>query len=120
MWAQSWINIDNLLTPYPGKTSVDVTPEMLRQGYTPLKMFQMSEDFFTSLGLMPMPSEFWRDSIIEKPPGREMVCHASAWDFCNGKDFRIKQCTVVNMEDFITVHHEMGHVRFLIILFFSR
>ena len=93
MWAQSWVNIGDLLTPYPGKTSVDVTPEMLRQGYTPLKMFQMSEDFFTSLGLMPMPSEFWRDSIIEKPPGREMVCHASAWDFCNGKDFRIKQCT---------------------------
>lgn len=114
MWAQSWVNIGDLLTPYPGKTSVDVTPEMLRQGYTPLKMFQMSEDFFTSLGLMPMPSEFWRDSIIEKPPGREMVCHASAWDFCNGKDFRIKQCTSVNMEDFITVHHEMGHIQYFL------
>lgn len=31
MWAQSWGNIDNLVTPYPGKTSIDVTPEMLKQ-----------------------------------------------------------------------------------------
>ena len=38
--------------------------------------------------------EFWSGSIIEKPAdGRDLVCHASAWDFYNGKDFRIKQCT---------------------------
>lgn len=43
-----------------------------------------------------------------------MVCHASAWDFCNGKDFRIKQCTIVNMEDLITVHHEMGHIQYFL------
>ena len=44
-------------------------------------------------------------SILEKPKdGREMTCHASAWDFYNGKDFRIKQCTRVNQEDFVTVN----------------
>lgn len=75
-------------------------------------MFQMSEDFFTSLGLLPTPPEFWSGSIIEKPADREIVCHASAWDFCNGKDFRIKQCTKVTMEDFIVVHHEMGHIQY--------
>lgn len=75
-------------------------------------MFQQSDEFFTSLGLIPMPTEFWKESIIEKPAGREMVCHASAWDFCNGRDFRIKQCTRVNMEDLITVHHEMGHIQY--------
>ncbi len=31
MWAQSWGNIDDLVMPYPGKTSIDVTPEMLKQ-----------------------------------------------------------------------------------------
>lgn len=36
-----------------------------------------------------------------------MVCHASAWDFYGPKDFRIKMCTRVNQEDFITVNHEM-------------
>lgn len=26
--------------------------------------------------------------MIVKPDGREVVCHASAWDFYNQKDFR--------------------------------
>jgi len=51
-------------------------------------MFQKSDEFFTSLGLIPMPKEFWEESMIEKPVGREVICQASAWDFCNGKDFR--------------------------------
>lgn len=52
-------------------------------------MFRVSEEFFTSLGLSPMPPEFWAESMLEKPTdGREVVCHASAWDFYNRKDFR--------------------------------
>jgi peptidyl-dipeptidase A len=43
-----------------------------------------------------------------------LTCHASAWDFYNGKDFRIKQCTVVNQEDFETVNHEMGHIQYFL------
>jgi peptidyl-dipeptidase A len=35
-----------------------------------------------------MPQEFWDKSMFEKPEGREVVCHASAWDFYNRKDFR--------------------------------
>lgn len=52
-------------------------------------MFLVAEEFFTSLGLSPMPPEFWAESMLEKPTdGREVVCHASAWDFYNRKDFR--------------------------------
>lgn len=52
-------------------------------------MFRVAEEFFTSLGLSPMPPEFWAESMLEKPTdGREVVCHASAWDFYNRKDFR--------------------------------
>lgn len=52
-------------------------------------MFQESDTFFTSLGLLPMPKEFWDKSMLEKPTdGRQVVCHASAWDFYNRKDFR--------------------------------
>ena len=93
---------------------INVSWLVCRQGYTPKKMFEKSEEFFTSMGLLPTPPEFWKESIIEKPAGKEMVCHASAWDFCNGIDFRIKQCTRVNMEDFITVHHEMGHIQYFL------
>jgi len=75
-------------------------------------MFQLSDKFFTDLGLIPMPGEFWRESMIEKPADRKVVCHASAWDFYNRKDFRIKMCTSVQMDELIVVHHEMGHVQY--------
>ncbi|NWW44331.1 ACE enzyme, partial [Pedionomus torquatus] len=114
MWAQSWSNIFDLVMPFPDATKVDATPAMKEQNWTPKKMFEESDRFFTSLGLIPMPQEFWDKSMIEKPDGREVVCHASAWDFYNRKDFRIKQCTVVNMDDLITVHHEMGHVQYFL------
>ena len=52
------------------------------------KMFQTAEDFFKSLGFEPMPDTFWAGTIMEKPADRDIVCHASAWDFYNAKDFR--------------------------------
>ncbi|EEB18604.1 Angiotensin-converting enzyme precursor, putative [Pediculus humanus corporis] len=115
MWAQSWGNVYNYSLPYPGKASMDVTENMVKQGYTPLRMFKLAEEFFTSLNLSPMPETFWKNSILEKPgDGRDLICHASAWDFYDGKDFRIKQCTRVNMEDLNTVHHEMGHIQYFL------
>jgi peptidyl-dipeptidase A len=47
--------------------------------------------------------------MIVKPADREVVCHASAWDIDNKQDVRIKMCTKVNADDFVTVHHELGH-----------
>ncbi|XP_077996680.1 angiotensin-converting enzyme-like [Glandiceps talaboti] len=113
MWAQDWMAVSDLVQPYPDKPSVDVTDELVKQGYDALKMFELSEEFFVSLGLIPSPESFWTDSMIERPDdGRQVVCHASAWDFYNRKDFRIKQCTSVAHDDLITVHHEMGHTQY--------
>uniref|UniRef100_A0A8C5N3T6 Angiotensin-converting enzyme n=1 Tax=Leptobrachium leishanense TaxID=445787 RepID=A0A8C5N3T6_9ANUR len=114
MWAQSWSNIFELVVPYPDAAKVDATPAMIAQNWTAKRMFEESDSFFQSIGLIPMPQEFWDKSMITKPADREVVCHASAWDFYNQKDFRIKQCTVINMDDLITVHHEMGHVQYFL------
>ncbi|KAM9296895.1 LOW QUALITY PROTEIN: angiotensin-converting enzyme [Gastrophryne carolinensis] len=114
MWAQSWSNIYDLVVPFPNAAQVDATPAMVAQKWTAKRMFEESDRFFTSLGLLPMPQEFWEKSMIEKPADRDVVCHASAWDFYNRKDFRIKQCTVITMDDLITVHHEMGHVQYFL------
>lgn len=115
MWAQTWSGIMDLVNPYPNAAQVDVTQAMIANGWDANRMFNESENFFTSVGLLPMPEEFWQKSMLEKPTdGREVVCHASAWDFYNRKDFRIKQCTVINMDDLITVHHEMGHVQYFL------
>ncbi|XP_040845401.1 angiotensin-converting enzyme isoform X4 [Ochotona curzoniae] len=113
MWAQTWSNIYDLVVPFPSASMMDATEAMIKQGWTPKRMFKEADDFFTSLGLLSVPPEFWNKSMLEKPKdGREVVCHASAWDFYNGKDFRIKQCTTVNMEELIVAHHEMGHIQY--------
>ncbi|XP_061711504.1 angiotensin-converting enzyme-like isoform X2 [Cydia pomonella] len=112
MWAQTWNNIESFTRPYPDKKEIDITQAMKDQNYTALKMFQMSDSFFRSLKLTPMPEKFWKNSIIEKPTDRDIVCHASAWDFYDGEDFRIKMCTTVDSGMFRTVHHEMGHVQY--------
>nr|XP_036852820.1 angiotensin-converting enzyme-like [Manis javanica] len=113
MWAQTWSNIYDLVVPFPSAPKLDATEAMIKQGWTPRRMFEEADKFFTSLGLLPVPPTFWNRSMLEKPTdGREVVCHASAWDFYNGKDFRIKQCTAVNMEDLVVAHHEMGHIQY--------
>uniref|UniRef100_A0A8D8R5L9 Angiotensin-converting enzyme n=1 Tax=Cacopsylla melanoneura TaxID=428564 RepID=A0A8D8R5L9_9HEMI len=112
MWAQSWSNILDITMPYPGKSFLDVTPEMIRQGYTPEAMFRVAEDFFISLNMSGMPPDFWLKSIFLDPQDRNVICQPSAWDFCDGVDYRIKMCTQVNMKDFITIHHEMAHIQY--------
>lgn len=111
MWAQNWRNIIDVIKPGQSETP-DITGEMIRQGYTPLRIFQATEEFFTSMGLPPMSPEFWRNSMLQKPTDVHTQCTASAWDFCNNIDFRIKQCTQVNLEDFINSHHEMTHIQY--------
>ncbi|XP_049882463.1 angiotensin-converting enzyme-like [Pectinophora gossypiella] len=112
MWAQNWKSIMDLVMPFPQSPNVDVTSEMLRQGFTPLRMFQMAEEFYTSMGLKPVPPEFWRGSMLVRPAQRSVQCTASAWDFCNRIDYRIKQCTEVTMQDLISTHHEMAHIQY--------
>ncbi|KAG0418266.1 hypothetical protein HPB47_005021 [Ixodes persulcatus] len=80
------------------------------QGWNASKMWKTAEDFFTSIGLPQMTDTFWEKSVMTKPKDRDIVCHASAWDFYDPPDFRIKMCTEANMEDLGTIHHEMGHI----------
>ncbi|XP_046420829.1 angiotensin-converting enzyme [Neodiprion pinetum] len=114
MWGQSWTNIVDITMPYPGKNRLDVTQEMLNQGYTPIDMFRVAEEFYVSLNLSAMPPEFWASSLFVDPGDRDLVCQASAWDFCNRLDYRIKMCTRVTMKDLITVHHEMAHIQYFL------
>jgi peptidyl-dipeptidase A len=72
-------------------------------------MVHYGENFFTSLGLDPLPKSFWERSQFVHPRDREVVCHASAWDVDNIDDLRVKMCIEVNDDYFTTVHHELGH-----------
>lgn len=80
-----------------------------------MKIFQEADRFYQSLGLESNEMSYTGESIIEKPTDRLIVCHGQAWDFCDGHDFRIKQCTSVNSNNFVTAHHEMGHIQYYIL-----
>ncbi|MEZ4399001.1 MAG: M2 family metallopeptidase [Kofleriaceae bacterium] len=109
MWAQDWSNIYDLLEPTKGQASPDVSKALVKQKYDATKMTKLAESFFTSLGLPALPATFWERSMLVQPPGKEVQCHASAWDPTYSGDVRIKMCIKVNQEDLITVHHELGH-----------
>ena len=51
MWGQTWGNIADIVKPYPNKPSIDVTDEMVKQGWTPQIMFEKADDFFVSMGM---------------------------------------------------------------------
>jgi peptidyl-dipeptidase A len=108
MWAQSWDYLYPELEPYKGTAQIDVTP-VLKKRYDAKKMVQMGEGFYTSLGMDPLPATFWERSQLVKPAGKNVVCHASAWDVQYQNDLRIKMCINLNQEDLWTIHHELGH-----------
>ncbi len=109
MWAQTWGNINDLVEPAGAAPAYDLTERLVANDYTPLKIFETGEDFFSSLGFDPLPETFWERSMLTKPADREVACHASAWDLDWADDIRVKMCTKVNADDFRTVHHELGH-----------
>ena len=110
MWAQEWGNIYQLVAPQGvGDLGYDLTALLAAKNYDPLKMVKTGEGFYTSLGLPSLPPTFWERSLFTKPRDREVVCHASAWDLDNKDDLRIKMCIKVNAEDFVVIHHELGH-----------
>ncbi|XP_021364008.1 angiotensin-converting enzyme-like [Mizuhopecten yessoensis] len=110
MWGQSWDNLFDIMQPFKNKTRFDVTEAMVSQNYTVEKMYTITEEFFTSLGLPKLRDSFWKNSMLERPNNREVSCHGSAWDFLKNYDYRIKMCTDITMVDLYTVHHEMGHI----------
>ena len=110
MWAQEWGNIYDVVAPVgSGDIGYDTGELLKAKGYDPLKMVQTGEGFYSSLGFAPLPPTFWQRSQITKPRDREVICHASAWDVDNKDDLRVKMCMKVNADDFVTIHHELGH-----------
>lgn len=82
--------------------------------YTVPQMFQVSDEFFTSLGLPTNNMSFTGESIIEKPLNRTIRCRDPAWDFCDGHDFRLKMCTTIDEEDLTAVHYNMARIQYFI------
>ncbi len=110
MWAQEWGNIYPLVAPEgAGDIGYDLTDLITEKGYDEKEMVRVGEQFFSSLGFEALPDTFWERSQFTKPADREVVCHASAWNIDNIDDLRIKMCIKRNADDFVVIHHELGH-----------
>jgi peptidyl-dipeptidase A len=109
IWAQDWDNIYPLVQPANADPGYDLTALLKSKGADWRSMVKDGERFFTSLGFDPLPTSFWDRSQFLKPRDRDVVCHASAWDIDNVKDLRLKMCIQTTGEDFLTIHHELGH-----------
>ncbi|MDG5487292.1 M2 family metallopeptidase [Sphingomonas sp. BGYR3] len=110
MWAQEWGNIYDVVAPQgAGDIGYDVTKLLEAKKADPVGMVKIGEGFYSSLGFTPLPETFWQRSMFVKPADREVVCHASAWDIDQKEDIRIKMCIKVNGDDFVVIHHELGH-----------
>jgi len=139
MWQQDWGNLWDVLEPYEGAGSLDITGALEKQyqadyqaalgkagpGPGTDKLFQAqreaqlqvarqmterAQDFYTSLGMPKLPESYWSKTQFIKPLDRDVVCHASAWDMNMAGDVRTKMCIKPNEEDFTTIYHELGHV----------
>ncbi|BFZ21052.1 hypothetical protein BsWGS_24091 [Bradybaena similaris] len=104
-----WDYIYSIVAPFKDKALFDVTPEMVRQNYTALRMFKTAEQFFTSLGFSQLSPKFWNTTRMTQAD-KFITCGPFALDLYDGNDFRIQMCTKINQLDFSTVHHEMGHI----------
>jgi peptidyl-dipeptidase A len=108
-WAQTWGNIFPLLGLPENSRGYDLTELLRAKKLEAHGLVKYGENFYTSLGFAPLPKSFWERSLFVKPADREVVCHASAWDIDNKDDVRIKMCIQIKDEDFVTIHHELGH-----------
>jgi peptidyl-dipeptidase A len=109
IWAQEWNNVYELMDSPKPVQSFDLSEILVDRKTDARDMVKYGEKFFISLGFPPLPRSFWERSLFTKPADREVVCHASAWDIDNNNDLRIKVCIHPTAEDFLTIHHELGH-----------
>ncbi|HTZ97193.1 MAG TPA: M2 family metallopeptidase [Terriglobales bacterium] len=108
-WAQEWGNIFPLMGLPENSRGYDLTKLLQAKNLDPKGMVRYGENFYKSLGFAPLPPTFWERSLFIKPRDRDVVCHASAWDIDNQDDLRVKMCIQIRDEDFVTIHHELGH-----------
>jgi peptidyl-dipeptidase A len=108
-WAQEWGHVFDLMGLPENSSGFDLTKLLQDKGLDAKGMVKYGENFYKSLGFDPLPETFWERSLFTKPKDRDVVCHASAWDPDFKDDLRIKMCIQVRDEDFVTIHHELGH-----------
>jgi peptidyl-dipeptidase A len=114
MWAQEWGNVYDLVAPPAAPQTYDIGEILTQRKATAKQIVQYGEGFFKSIGLQSLPGTFWQRSMLTRPADRDVVCHASAWHIDLDQDVRLKTCLRDTSDDFVTAHHELGHIYYFL------
>ena len=110
MWAQEW---DNLYT-ISSRTRASrrsTSRRRSRRSYDAKKMVKIGEALLHVARPRPAAGDVLGALDVRRSPqGKEVVCHASAWDVHVQRTTCASRCaSSQNQEDLITIHHELGH-----------
>ncbi|XP_026471680.1 angiotensin-converting enzyme-like [Ctenocephalides felis] len=107
MWSQNWEYLQDILI----ENTVDLDKAIRDNKWTVLDMVNRAEDFYISLGLEKMTENFWKYSVFQKQ-NNWTKCHGTAANMFEKDDYRILLCASESLEDFLVIHHEMGHIQY--------
>ncbi|CAL8085581.1 unnamed protein product [Orchesella dallaii] len=111
MNGETFEGLSSLLVPFPN-VSIDMDEELRKRFSQDLEgirgMFETANAFFMSMGLVNMSVAYGPKAVLMKPKGKRVICHASSHP---GTPPKIKMCAEVNLQDFMTIHHELGHIQ---------
>ncbi|KAL1132116.1 hypothetical protein AAG570_010074 [Ranatra chinensis] len=104
MWAQSWES----LHPELAETIVDLDGAVVNRSTN--ELFEIAQEFYTSIGFRNMPKNFWKNSKTVRSENGS--CHGTAANMYTKDDYRMLLCWKGQWEDFYVMHHEMGHIQY--------
>ena len=107
---QSSISLHKLLS-LPDRQIDDVLARSLqRKEINSVDIVNHGRKFFNSLGLEPLQSTFWNQSIFVSPTNEENHCAVRAWNVDLASDVRLKVCPRITGEDFIGIYRSLGEI----------
>ena len=72
-------------------------------------MVRTGEQFFSSLGFEPLPETFWERSQFTKPRTARSCAMPARGTWTMSTICASRCASRSNADDFITIHHELGH-----------
>ncbi|XP_075264365.1 angiotensin-converting enzyme-related protein-like, partial [Convolutriloba macropyga] len=116
MHGQVFLNLLDIALPYEG-VEVDLKPKLEEKyGKNFTKIVELAEQFFQSFGFPELPASFYENSKFHKsdwPAGKAQCFPTTHFFYIPRDDIRIMMCGEPTTKDFYTIHHEIGHVYYL-------
>ena len=97
LFSQSWKGLFPLVKPKPGDNFL---PQEINKNVQ--EMISHVDQYFVDIGFERQRNEFYDHSVFQQTT-HQMSCEKSAWDFQDGREYRISMCAKPKRDDI----HEM-------------